>query len=156
MSTLQPTRHVIASLLMLRSIMTAIGLAAVAACAHSTQPTSREQSQPSRQGDPYILQLVDQIGSAWTVPTTVTDAQLAKLTAVACLTISESGTLSSYEIVRPSGNEEFDRSVDATLYAIKQLPPPPDRDLATPRGPKNLKYLATHGKLCAELSPPAK
>jgi hypothetical protein len=140
---------------MLRSIMTSIGLAAVAACAHSTQPTSREQSQPSRQGDPYILQLVDQIGSAWTVPTTVTDAQLAKLTAVACLTISESGTL-SYKIVQPSGNEQFDRSLDAALSAIKQLPPPPDRDLATPSGPKNLKYLATHGKLCAELSPPPK
>ena len=118
----------------------------MAACAatsnrqeHSTQPTSREQSQPSRQGDPYILQLVDQVGSAWTVPTTLTDAQLAKLTAVVCLTISEWGTLSSYEIVQPSGNEDFDRAVDATLSAIKQLPPPPDRDLATPKGAKNLK-----------------
>jgi hypothetical protein len=121
----------------------------------SVQPASREQGQPSRPGDPYILQLVDQIGAAWTVPTTLTDAQLAKLTAVACLTISESGPL-SYKIVRLSGNEQFDRSLDAALSAIKQLPPPPDRDLATPRGPKNLKYLATHGKLCAELSPPAK
>ena len=80
---------------MVRSVITAIGLAAVVSCAatsnrqeHSTQPTSREQSQPSRRGDPYILQLVDQIGSAWTVPTTLTDAQLAKLTAVVCLTIN--------------------------------------------------------------------
>ena len=86
----------------------------------------------------------------------MTDEELAKLTAVACLTISESGTLSNYKIVQPSGNEQFDRSVDAALSAIKQLPPPPDRDLATPRGPTNLKYLATHGKLCAELMAPAK
>lgn len=148
---------------MVRSIITAIGLAAVVSCAstsntqeHSTQATSGEQSQPSRRGDPYLLQLVDQIGSAWTLPTTLTDAQLAKLRAVACLTISESGTLSSYDIVQPSGNEEFDRSLDAALFSIKQLPPPPDRDLATPRGPKNLKYLATHGKLCADLSPAPK
>jgi TonB family protein len=117
---------------------------------------SRAGTASEAKGDPYILQLVDQIGSAWTVPTTLTDAQLAKLTAVACLTISESGTLSSYKIVQPSGNSQFDSSLDAALSTTKKLPPPPDRDLATPSGPKNLKYLATHGKLCAELSPPAK
>jgi hypothetical protein len=58
--------------------------------------------------------------------------------------------------VQPSGNSQFDSSLDAALSTTKKLPPPPDRDLQTPSGPKNLKYLATHGKLCAELSPPAK
>jgi|KBSMisStaDraftv2_1062788.scaffolds.fasta_scaffold586499_2 TonB family protein len=117
---------------------------------------SRAGTASEAKGDPYILQLVDQIGSAWSVPTTLTDAQLSKLTAVACLTISESGALSSYKIVQPSGNSQFDSSLDAALSTTKKLPPPPDRDLQTPSGPKNLKYLATHGKLCAELSPPAK
>lgn len=117
---------------------------------------SRAGTASEAKGDPYILQLVDQIGSAWTVPTTLTDAQLSKLTAVACLTISESGMLASYKIVQSSGNSQFDSSLDAALSTTKKLPPPPDRDLATPSGPKNLRYLATHGKLCAELSPPAK
>jgi outer membrane biosynthesis protein TonB len=117
---------------------------------------SRAGTANEAKGDPYILQLVDQIGSAWTVPTTLSDTQLAKLTAVACLTISESGALTTYKIVQPSGNSQFDSSLDAALSTVKKLPAPPDRDLATPSGPKNLKYLATHGKLCAELSPPAK
>jgi TonB family protein len=115
---------------------------------------SRAGTATEAKGDPYILQLVDQIGSAWTVPTTLTDAQLAKLTAVACLTISESGTLTSYKIVQPSGNSQFDSSLDAALSTIKKLPPPPDRNLMTLS--KNIKYLATRGLLCAELSPPAK
>lgn len=117
---------------------------------------SRAGTATEAKGDPYILQLVDMIGSAWSVPTTLSDAQLAKLTAVACLTISESGALTSYKIVQPSGNSQFDSSLDAALSTTKKLPPPPDRDLQTPNGAKNLKYLATHGKLCAELSPPAK
>lgn len=117
---------------------------------------SRAGTATEAKGDPYILQLVDQIGSAWSVPTTLTDAQLAKLTAGACLTISESGTLTSYKITEPSGNSQFDSSLDAALSTIKKLPPPPDRDIQTPSGPKNLKYLATRGKLCAGFSPPAK
>jgi hypothetical protein len=117
---------------------------------------SRAGTATEAKGDPYILQLVDQIGSAWTVPTTLTDAQLAKLTAVACLTISESGALSGYKIVQPSGNSQFDSSLDAVLSTTRKLPAPPDRDMQTPGGPRNIKYLATHGKLCAELSPPAK
>jgi hypothetical protein len=102
------------------------------------------------------LQLVDQIGSAWTVPTTLTDAQLANLTADACLTISESGALTSYRITRKSGNSQFDSSLDAALSTIKKLTPPPDRDIQTPGGARNLKYLATHGLLCPTLSPAGK
>jgi TonB family protein len=116
---------------------------------------SRAGTASEAKGDPYILQLIDQIGSAWAVPTTLSDAQLAKLKALACLTISESGTLTSYKIAEPSGNSQFDSSLDATLSTIKKLPPPPDRDVQGQSG-KNLKYLATHGRLCAELSPPAK
>ena len=72
------------------------------------------------------------------------------------VTITESGLLAKYRIVRGSGNSQFDSSLGAALSTLRHLPAPPDRDLATPNGPKNLKYLATHGKLCAELSPPAK
>ena len=103
-------------------------------------------------GDPYILQLVDQIGTAWTIPTTIKDAELANLTADVCLTISESGALANYKIVRGSGNSQFDSSLDATLSTIKHLPAPPDRDIQTPGGPRNLRSLATRGRLCPTLS----
>ncbi len=117
---------------------------------------SRAGTATEAKGDPYILQLVDQIGSAWATPTTIKDAELATLTADACLTISESGALTSYKIVRKSGNSQFDSSLDAALSTIKKLPPPPDRDIQTPRGPRNLKSLATRGLLCPTLSPAGK
>jgi hypothetical protein len=117
---------------------------------------SRAGTASEAKGDPYILQLVDQIGSAWSVPTTLTDAQLAKLTAVACLTISESGSLTTYKIEQKSGNSQFDSSLDAALSTIKHFPPPPNRDIATAAGPRNLRDSATRGRLCATLSPPAK
>ncbi len=117
---------------------------------------SRAGTATEAKGDPYILQLVDKVGSAWTVPTTIKDSELATLIAGACLTISESGALTSYKITRKSGNSQFDSSLDAALSTVKMLPPPPDRDIQTPAGPKNLKYLATHGRLCPDFSPPGK
>ncbi|HEX8951118.1 MAG TPA: hypothetical protein VF945_04700, partial [Polyangia bacterium] len=56
---------------------------------------SRAGTATEAKGDPYILQLVDQIGSAWTTPTTIKESELANLTADACLTIADSGTLIS-------------------------------------------------------------
>jgi hypothetical protein len=117
---------------------------------------SRAGTASEAKGDPYILQIVDQIGSTWTVPTTIKDTELANLTADVCLTISESGAFTTYKIVRKSGNSQFDSSLDAALSTIKHFPAPPDRDIATPAGPRNLRNSATHGRLCATVSPPAK
>jgi len=89
-------------------------------------------------GDPYILQLIDQIGSAWSVPTTIRDAELKDLSADVCLTIDGSGALTGFTFMRKSGNGQFDSSLEATLGTIKSLPPPPDR----------FARAAAHGKLC--------
>jgi hypothetical protein len=113
---------------------------------------SRAGTATEAKGDPYILRLVDVIGSAWTVPTTIKDAELASLTADVCLTISESGALTSYKIVHGSGNSQFDSSLEATLATVKHLDPPPNRDIQTPNGPRNLRDLATRGRLCPTLS----
>ncbi|HEX8951717.1 MAG TPA: TonB C-terminal domain-containing protein, partial [Polyangia bacterium] len=61
-----------------------------------------------------------------------------------------------YKIVHKSGNSQFDSSLDAVLSTIKKLPPPPDRDIQTARGPKPLRYLANHGFLCPSLAPSGK
>jgi hypothetical protein len=90
-------------------------------------------------GDPYILSLIDVIGSAWRVPTTIPESELRGLSADVCLTLSESGTLSHYEVTRRSGNSQFDSSLEATLGIITRLPVPPDR----------FRSAATHGGLCA-------
>lgn len=113
---------------------------------------SRAGTAAEAKGDPYILALVDQIGSAWTIPTTIKDVELANLSADVCLTLNESGTLTSYKIVHGSGNSQFDSSLDATLSTVKHLPPPPDRDIQTPGGPRNLRSLALRGRLCPTLS----
>lgn len=113
---------------------------------------SRAGTAAEAKGDPYILQLVDVIGSAWTIPTTLKDAEAAQLSADVCLTITESGLLSRYRIVRGSGNSQFDSSLGAALSTLKHLPPPPDRDLQTPSGPRNLRRLAARGLLCPTLA----
>jgi hypothetical protein len=88
---------------------------------------SRAGTATEAKGDPYILSLIDQIGSDWTVPTTIKDSELANLSADVCLTISDSGALTKWELMRRSGNNQFDSSLEARLSTIKSLPPLPDR-----------------------------
>jgi hypothetical protein len=107
---------------------------------------SRSGTALEAKGDPYILSLIDQIGSAWTVPTTLTPGQLRELKADVCLTIDASGALTRYVFERRSGNGQFDSSLDAALGTIKQLPAPPDR----------FREHAARGRLCATLYPPEK
>jgi TonB family protein len=111
---------------------------------------SRAGTATEARGDPYILQLVDTIGSAWTVPTTIKEAELANLSADVCLTISDSGALTNYKIVRGSGNSQFDSSLMATLSTIKLLPAPPDRDMQGRH--VNLRAAARRGILCPTLA----
>jgi hypothetical protein len=99
---------------------------------------SRAGTATEAKGDPYILELIDKIGSAWTVPTTIKDSELANLSVDACLTIGESGALTSYKIIKTSGNSQFDSSLEAALSTIKTLPPPPDR----------FRAAAARGRLC--------
>jgi hypothetical protein len=113
---------------------------------------SRAGTATEAKGDPYILQLVDLIGSHWTIPTTLKDDQAAQLSADVCLTITESGLLAKYRIVRGSGNSQFDSSLGAALSTLRHLPAPPDRDIQTPGGPRNLRRLAGRGLLCPTLA----
>ena len=88
---------------------------------------SRAGTATEAKGDPYILSLIDRIGSSWTVPTTIKDAELAKLSALVCLDIADDGTLRGYKFTQKSGNSQFDSSLDAALSTIKSVPAPPDR-----------------------------
>jgi hypothetical protein len=103
---------------------------------------SRAGTATEAKGDPYILELIDKIGSGWTVPTTIKDSELASLSADACLTIAESGALTAYKIIKGSGNSQFDSSLEAALSTIKTLPAPPDR----------FRAAAARGRLCPTFS----
>jgi len=106
---------------------------------------SRAGTAAEAKGDPYILALIDQIGTAWTVPTTLKDSDLQNLSADVCLTIADSGALTNYTFMRKSGNSQFDSSLDATLgliKATKKLPPPPEK----------WHGAASRGRLCPSFS----
>src|SRR5207237_10422395 len=68
---------------------------------------SRAGTATEPKGDPYILALIDQIGSAWTLPTTIKDSELTNLSADVCLTIVGGGALAHFQFVRKSGNSQF-------------------------------------------------
>lgn len=103
---------------------------------------SRAGTATEARGDPYILALIDQIGTAWQVPTTIKDKELANLSADVCLTIAGDGILTHYEFTRKSGNSQFDSSLEATLGTTHQLPAPPDR----------FRAVAARGRLCPTFS----
>ncbi len=107
---------------------------------------SRAGTATEAKGDPYILSLIDQIGTAWQVPTTIKDSELAKLSATVCLTIDSDGSLTHFAFAPDgrSGNSQFDSSLEATLGTIKKVPPPPER--------ANLRAYAARGKLCPVFS----
>jgi hypothetical protein len=88
---------------------------------------SKAGTATEAKGDPYILSLIDQIGTAWTVPSTIKDTELANLSALVCLDIADDGTLRGYQFRQKSGNSQFDSSLDATLSTIKKVGAPPDR-----------------------------
>lgn len=91
-------------------------------------------------GDPYIQELIAKIGNDWNIPTTIPDSVLKSLSAEACLTILPTGELSRFKLITPSGNSQFDSSLEARLGELtgKMLAPPPPRFLGA----------ASHGKLC--------
>lgn len=87
-------------------------------------------------GPIYLQHLVAAIQNAWVVPTTINDAQLAKLTAQACIKIDASGKILEYKLSQPSGNDRFDSTLLAALSSIPQFEPPtPDvKDIVTGDG----------------------
>lgn len=103
---------------------------------------SRAGTASEAKGDPYILELIDKIGSAWKVPNTIRDEDLKNLSADVCLTIDNSGALTHFDFIRKSGNNQFDSSLEAALSTLPALPPPPDR----------FRSAASRGRLCPTLA----
>jgi TonB family protein len=73
----------------------------------------------------YGSMLHDRFYSEWVQPTSVASAG-AKNSVLVKLRIEKDGRVSSFEVVRPSGNPELDESVKAIASRVTQVEPLPD------------------------------
>ncbi len=73
----------------------------------------------------YGSMLHDRFYSEWVQPTTVATAG-AKNSVLVKLRIEKDGRVSSFEVVRPSGNAELDESVKALANRVSRVEPLPD------------------------------
>lgn len=73
----------------------------------------------------YGSMLHDRFYSEWVQPTTVANAG-GKNSVLVKLRIEKDGRVSSFEVVRPSGNTELDESVKALANRVSEVEPLPD------------------------------
>jgi TonB family protein len=73
----------------------------------------------------YGTMLHDRFYSEWAQPTTVANAS-GKNSVLVKLRIEKDGRVSSFEIVRPSGNTDLDESVKAVANRVTRVEPLPD------------------------------
>ena len=76
----------------------------------------------------YLGKLYSFFRRGWQVPTSISDAVLERLSCVVEVEITENAEVSSFRIVRPSGNDPFDQSVNTRMAQTVDatLPPPPN------------------------------
>lgn len=77
-------------------------------------------------GPIYLQHLVARVQNAWVVPTTISDEQLARLKAQACMKIDATGKIGNLAISASSGNATFDSTLLTALGSIGQFDPPSD------------------------------
>ena len=80
---------------------------------------------PESQFGWYGSMLHDRFYSEWVQPTTLATAG-SKNSVLAKLRIEKDGRVSSFEIVRPSGNSDLDESVKALANRVSRVEPLPD------------------------------
>jgi len=73
----------------------------------------------------YGSMLHDRFYSEWVQPTTIATVG-TKNSVLAKLRIEKDGRVSSFEVVRPSGNNELDESVKALANRVSRVEPLPD------------------------------
>lgn len=82
------------------------------------------------EGDLYRGRLWAFFRRGWTVPTTIPDAVVERLTTVVVIEVATDTRITGFRIARSSGNPDFDESVRAQLTRIQasegNIPPPPE------------------------------
>lgn len=82
------------------------------------------------EGDIYRGRLYTFFRRGWSVPTTLTEAELRELSVTVMVDIAADTRIIGFRVSRPSGNAEFDASVEAQMTRIRasepNIPPPPE------------------------------
>lgn len=88
-------------------------------------------------GPIYLQHLVAAVQNAWIVPTTISEAQLQRLTVQVCFKLDATGKLAEApQVSKTSGNERFDTTLLTALVSSSPFEPPtPDvKDIVTGDG----------------------
>lgn len=87
-------------------------------------------------GPIYYQHLQAAVQNAWVVPTTISDDDLGRLKAQACIKINEAGKIVESHLSQASGNERFDATLLEAINRIQDFEPPtPDvREVVTSQG----------------------
>lgn len=88
-------------------------------CASGSAPSANQSAEASR----YSHLMHNRFYEAW-MPR-LSPSPRGNLSVPVDVRIDRSGRLLSFKIVRPSGNEEFDRSVAAVAQKVPHVAPPP-------------------------------
>jgi len=81
-------------------------------------------SEEGSVGDRYDALVSKAVHANYQVPSTIPDRERLHLTAHMTIWVEADGTISRFEITRPSGNPVFDAALDRAIRATR-LPPPP-------------------------------
>lgn len=87
-------------------------------------------------GPVYYQHLQAAVQNAWVVPTTISEDDLGRLKAQACIKINEAGKIVESHLSQSSGNERFDATLVEAINRIQDFEPPtPDvREVVTSQG----------------------
>jgi len=92
---------------------------------------SRLSKSATGSGDPYLQKIKAKLDNSMNAPASIPKSQLAKLKARANIMVGDGGVLWKWEFTAKSGNDAFDKMVEATLKQFmlagtSRFAPPPD------------------------------
>jgi hypothetical protein len=87
-------------------------------------------------GPVYYQHLQAAVQNAWVVPTTISDDDLGRLKAQACIKINEAGKIVESHLSQASGSERFDATLLEAINRIQdfEAPTPDVREVVTTQG----------------------
>lgn len=77
------------------------------------------------EGDRYLALIEQALRRNYTLPTTITQRERMFLNCKLLLKIARNGKIDAFRIEESSGNDQFDRAVEASVLRTGMLPPPP-------------------------------
>ncbi|HYD43065.1 MAG TPA: energy transducer TonB [Anaeromyxobacter sp.] len=97
-------------------------------------------SEEGSAGDRYEALVSKAVHANYQVPSTIPDRERLHLEAYMTIWVEADGTISRFEITKPSGNPAFDAALDRAIRATRLPPPPSDWAQQFRRRGRTLKF----------------